>query len=228
MSAVPAMVDAVWLFGSFARQSRKAYSDLDLLVLTADGDSAPDGSVLKSALDLPQVPDISHYTRSGILRIIDPPSLFAWHLRLEGTPLFQRTDWLQERLCSLQPYNSYVQDLATLQHLHEESRLSLQYDRMSLCFDAGVLGIITRNAALLLTHFDGCPDFSPDAPLSIVDHPTVRLPITRSEYLLLHQSRLAMERGEFAPTLSYEGLQRTALSLGCWLESLRKHFSRRQ
>lgn len=225
--ALPASVQAVWLFGSFARHSPSAYSDLDLLVLTEDGATAPDPAVLRSIFALPRLPDVSHYTRAGIILITHPPSLFAWHLRLEANPLFERTAWLRCELESLQAYRSHSEDIEILEQLHHEVYRSIEKDEKSLVFDAGVLGIIARNAGLLLTHFDGQPDFSAIAPLRAVAHPIARLPITTDEYAKLHRSRLAIERGHSVPILSRDAILDVSYRLGMWLRCLRQHFSRR-
>ena len=224
---LPAPVEAVWLFGSFARHTPKVHSDLDLLVLTDDGATPPEPAFLADVFHLPQLPEVSHYTRGGIVRISRPPSLFAWHLQLEGNPLFERTDWLRYELQSLEPYTSHLDDLDVLRRLHQDVCRSIGKDQKSLVFDAGVLGIIGRNAALLLTHFDGKPDFSAEAPLRALDHPNVRLPITENGYAMLYRSRMAMERGGSAPVLSCNAIQQLSYRFGMWLGCLRQYFSGR-
>ena len=221
---LPIYVDAIWLFGSFARKRPEAASDVDLLVLTQNENCPPDPCLLRKIFDLPKDPDISHYTRNGIAAIMRPPSLFAWHLRREGVALFERTDWLRRALNALHSYDFHLRDLEILRELLRGAALSLTKDHRSLVFDAGVLSLVARNAGLLLTDYDGSPDFSADAPLLAVHHPTVPLAINGADHRLLKWSRMAMERGSAPPELDRDLLMGLADALQQWLDSLRRYF----
>lgn len=220
---LPGSVEGVWLFGSFARGRSNGDSDLDLLVLGTDGTPPPSPCSLKNTFKLPLLPEVSHYTRSGIRRVTRPASLFAWHLRLEGRPLFERTDWLQNELQTLEPYTAHSEDLRVLSQLFIDAKRSIEDDQRSLVFDTAVLGIIARNVSLVMTHFDGAPDFSVEAPLRLLTHPTTRFPLMSQEYALLHRCRLAVERGADSPELSLELVRPLACRIGDWLVQVERY-----
>lgn len=213
---LPVSVDALVLFGSQARATATAESDVDVLVLSED--------------DPPVIPDFvfgdrvlkgvqaSHYTRSGLKRLLSPPSLFAWHLRAEGVILFDRSGWYTWQVSRLQPFLDHLADLSVLQQVLEEAKLSLS-DQRSLLFDAGVLATIARNAALIFTHFLGRPDFGPMSPLSIAS-PAPVFPIESEFYLRLIAARRAGERGGEAPSLHPEELLHATAQLEAWLRGI--------
>jgi hypothetical protein len=218
---LPEAIEAVWLFGSASRRTDRPESDLDVLVVTSNPEECVDETALMEAFCLPRVPDVSCYTRSGIDHIIEPPSLFAWHLRLEGTPLLDRGQWLTERLERLRPYTSHAKELDLLEQLQQDTYQSLDQDGRSVVFDAAVLATVARNAALLLSDVSGHPDFSPFAPIALRTHPVAPFPLTPSDYLRLRQCRLAVERGLDIPALSRDELLGQLNSLSRWLNRLR-------
>jgi predicted nucleotidyltransferase len=222
---LPTNIEAAVLFGSYARNTPSADSDLDVLVLTGEGTSPPETHAIAKALKLSCAPEIAHYTRDGIRRISTPPSLFAWHLRLEGRVLFDRTGWLQAQLQTLSPYVSHASDLNVLRGLYNEAATSIKKSRGSLVYDAGVLAIVVRNAALLLTHFDGAPDFSPAAPLRVLGQPPVPLHLNGRAYALLQECRLAMERGTPSPLVSQDRLVGIVENIGDWLTKVEPFFA---
>ena len=187
-----------WVCGSAARSDLDSESDLDVTVVVADDLSVdPKGDpVVAGGLTLPI--DASIYTLSGFGSLVQPPSLFAWHLVLEGRLL----TWpgpAAAMLETLEPFCDHREDLRVLHRLAQEAAESLLGGSPSLVFEFGVLATAVRNAALVVTHFDGAPDFSRSAPAILVDHHQVPLPVTLEVYLRMSRARKAGEGVGAAP-----------------------------
>ena len=194
---------AAWVCGSAARGDVDSSSDLDVTVVIGD-DLSPSAftgePVVCTAAPLI---DFSVYTLSGFKNLITPPSLFAWHLALEGQLIVGADGEVVAMLEHLGPFVDHVEDLLTLRHLALECAESLSLGPQSLVFDLGVLGTVVRNTALIVTHFDGRPDFSRSAPERLVNHTAVPLPIGPSQYAALAQARKAGEGVAIVPTVSW-------------------------
>ena len=211
-------IEEVWVFGSYARGDHTPDSDLDLLVVSKTPDLFVDASLVQECFDLPQLPEISLYTPSGISRLISPPSLFAWHLRREGQVIYSQSTWLADVLSSMLPYSGHLKDIRVIWQLHLDLKRSLYNGSTSLVFDAGVLHTIARNTAMILCDLIGEPDFSPYAPLKIADKClTLRFPLSIENYVLLSKCRLSAERGSIPPKISHSDLMSFVSIVDMWL-----------
>src|SRR5690242_14005150 len=95
----PDVVDHVWLFGSHARGNHDPHSDVDILVISAVDCSREVRRILeKDRFDPREKLDVSFYTWTGIEKVINSGTLFGWHLKLEGKPIFDRSSNLRNRL----------------------------------------------------------------------------------------------------------------------------------
>jgi hypothetical protein len=220
-------VESAWLFGSYARQDWCETSDLDVLLLTEPGAKPLQPHFLGKWLNLPKDPDISYYTRDGIAKLLDPPSLFAWHLKLEAKPLYDRSGWLKNRLATLGSYRSHLRDLIVLRALLHDVIESLDEDLGSVVFDGGMTATIARNTALILTHLEGYPDYSPFSPMALKDHGEVPFPLSYEEYFALHTCRKASDRGVVSPTMPQNELLRMVSLIGMWLQQVEAFLKRR-
>ena len=226
-SVPPDCVQAVWLYGSVARNTCTTSSDVDVLLLLRDGDDCDVHILTEYEAQLPALPvEISTYTITVMRRLIAGGSLFAWHLASEGRPVFERDQALSLELRNLAPYRSYEDDFSTLTQLYADAMDSLS-DGNTLLFDAGILATVCRNTALLLSATQGRPDFSPWSPLSMRDNSLPGFPLTNSEYALIRACKLAGERGLEAPSVRAEELRRIGARLESWLRATEVHLSER-
>ncbi len=216
---LPNKVWEVWLFGSHARGTRDSGSDIDVLVVVADeGDLELVETLRRSIPESATAVDFSTYTLEGIESILEPPSLFALHLKLEGVELLSRNGWLKTRLTSLQPYRHHHRDLATLRDLLRDIVESLTLDDLSGEYDTGVLGTVVRNAGIVLSDHLGRPDFSPWAPLRLQGGSHLCCPLSEAEYEALVTSRRASERGSHGPAVDYKSLLSLCERIQAWLD----------
>lgn len=189
-------VEQVWLFGSYARDEACEASDIDILYVSEK--SCPE--TVLSIIDGRGFPkeriDLSHYTRKGLVEVLSRGSLFGWHLKEEGRPLFEATSWLSSLLTKLPGYRRHKEDLNVLRSLVTEIRDSLVESGDTKVFDAGVLSTAIRNTGIIMTDFLGSKDFSPDAPklLESLEN-SLKMPISNSVYEVLLRCRHVSERG---------------------------------
>lgn len=184
----PHVVDA-WVCGSAARNDLDEASDIDITIVVNDEAAiALESSDFVSISEpLPPI-DVSSYTFTGFSHLVDPPSLFAWHLRLEGRLLTPPGGKAMELLESLGPFRRHGADLDVLRQVAEEALDALSGESLTRDFELGVLGTVIRNVALLITDIDGAPDFSRHAPARLVHHP-VGLPTDLETYYMLSRAR---------------------------------------
>jgi hypothetical protein len=198
LERLPDSISEVWLFGSHARGTSLASSDIDLLVV-GDVQAEAHPSLVQEALGLHSQPDVSFYTRGGIKRICEPASIFSWHLRLEALPLVCRVPWLSSCLGKLAPYTRHAEDVEINQELILDAIHSLSESATSCILDAGILATASRNITLVLSHFDGMPDFDPLSPLRARDHHSAPYPLDDRSFMYLRACRVAAERGADIP-----------------------------
>lgn len=192
-------LEQVWLFGSYARGESELSSDIDILYI-AESDCTDIVKSIIGKMGIPQEKvDISHYTREGISRLATRGSLFAWHLREEGKPLYKTNPWLGDLLRAMPKYDNHIEDLTVLMQLVEETCESLDTSSSTAIFDAGVLSTAIRNTCIILTNYLGATDFSPYAPQKLMRlEPSLKMPISLSDYMHLLKCRHISERGASA------------------------------
>ena len=187
-------VEEIWLFGSSAREEADEGSDVDVLMVCSR-EELPNSLTEDLSERFGENIDISHYSYSGLARLIAQRALFAWHLRREGIPLERGTDQLEGMLASMEPYDGHLRDLGVLKAVFDDAVVSLRKDGVQL-FDFGVVGTVVRNAAIIMHDLFGSWDFSPAAPVRLALVPEAPpLPIDTSLYEYLCACRRASERG---------------------------------
>ncbi len=207
-----------WICGSAARGDMDSLSDVDLtFVVTDEVDPADLQGNPVTAIDDQARCDASVYTLSGFAGLVDPPSLFAWHLALEGQHMGVSEGPAAALLKSLRPFEDHAEDLQVLCQLAREAANALEGGQNTMAFELGVLATAVRNTALVVTHFDGMPDFSRSAPLRLLDHTVVPLPFHEARYAALAQARKAGEGVVAAPKLSHDQCRRVASCITEWI-----------
>lgn len=221
-------IEQVWLFGSYARGEHKNSSDIDVLYISETECEEP-VQKLMSGTEIPRDRvDFSHYTREGISTLAAKGSLFTWHLREEGQPLYQENTWLRELLDVMPKYRSHIEDLSVLVQLVKEVDKSLLHSGSTAIFDAGVLSTAIRNTGIILTNYIGVSDYSPYAPLKLSYlEPCLSLPITSTEYMRLLNCRHASERGNSVVDfhLDIHGLRGNVQKIRRWQNQCAKYIN---
>ena len=94
-------------------------------------------------------------------------------------------------------YSSHIGDLKVLEVLLHDVKLSLSSRCNSFIFDAGVLGTVVRNTAIIMNNYLGNDDYSPRAPFKLcsTEH-TLAMPLSNLEYGFLQKCRRSGERGD--------------------------------
>jgi predicted nucleotidyltransferase len=106
-------VVGVLLFGSVARGSQTACSDMDLLVVGTDPELRPSSlQRLAHATQLPRL-SLSYYLPEGFRRVIESRTTFARHLLLEGVVLYDRHGSLTDLLRSARQAQLGVSGIGT-------------------------------------------------------------------------------------------------------------------
>ena len=207
-----------WICGSAARGDMDSMSDIDVTIVITDEVEAADlqGSPI-TAMGNEVRCDPSVYTLTGFLGLVDPPSLFAWHLALEGRRVKKSGGPAAALLGDLRPFEDHAEDLRVLYQLAREAADALEAGQSTMAFELGVLGTAVRNTALVVTHFDGKPDFSRRAPLGLLDHPIVPLPLHEATCATLAEARKAGEGVVAAPQVSHDRARRVASCVTKWI-----------
>ena len=188
------IIDEIWMFGSAARQESNDTSDVDLLVVS-DEVVLPDHVNIELKERYGDHVDLAHYSYFGLGKLAKQGALFAWHLRDEAVPLHRRMDRLEGILANVSPYVSHKRDLEVLLSAFDEAVASLHVAE-SVKFDLGIVGTVIRNTGIIMHDLLGSRDYSPAAPVRLLDVPGApRLPIQPREYELLNDCRRASERG---------------------------------
>lgn len=195
-------IDQVWLFGSFARKNTVDESDLDVLVVGEEECVEQIEPWVRERVSFDGLIDIAHYTKKRIISLAGQGSLFIWHLKDEGIPLYEDSAWLKEVFSRMPGYGNHQDDLAVLGQLVEDVAWSVVESSNSLVFDAGVLSTAIRNTAIILTNYIGRTDYSPQSPHTLgLLEPSLKLTIARSHYEKLVECRRATERGILADNI---------------------------
>ena len=188
-------LDEIWVFGSDARKESNEHSDVDILAIS-DVAILPTTTVDRLHRIFGENLDIAHYSYRGLKVLTDQGSLFAWHLRHEGIPIFRKKNRLAKMLADMKPYTGHLDDLKVLATVLEEAMVSLP-GRSAFYFDLGVVATVIRNVSIIMHNLVGNYDFSPKAPMALSTVPDVpRCPISERDYAFLQSCRRATERGE--------------------------------
>lgn len=199
-------VSAVRLFGSVARGESDNWSDQDLLIVVPSESSL---SSIRHAFDELRTTrsDISVYTERRYRQMHTEGHLFAWHVfkesrsvTLEG--LSTKAPDLITQLGTPSAYRRSRPDASALVDMLAHCAEGLGAEEASEVFEAGILYVVSRNLAIIVSWKLGCLSFSVSVPFlvgKVLGHP---YPLNESTYLLLRQSRKATTDGVTPPAIS--------------------------
>ncbi len=161
---------AIWLYGSHARGNNDESSDVDLFV-AADPEISSDKIERFISVSLARM-SVSRYGWGEIRAMAKYGSLFLYHLRLEGHPLYEASQCsgtLGDILATLGDYQHTERDLVGFLTVLRDIRDSLEENGVDI-FELAVLGTIIRHCSILGCWLIGKPSFGRVEPVKqIVD-----------------------------------------------------------
>ena len=155
---------AVLLFGSRSRGDWTIESDIDLAV-ACDAQTRDELAALKGTLER-QCPDervsLSVYSTRTLERMAAEGSLFLWHLKLEGRPLWERGIWWTTLARAISDYSATraTRDITTFLTVLGDCERALNHDDSTLLFEAATTFAALRGIGMIRGMLEGQPCFS--------------------------------------------------------------------
>lgn len=203
------MSHEIYVFGSICRGESTPTSDVDVLVVPFEVDSAqfPQNWSIYS----PEL--LSEYFKAG--------RLFAWHLHLEAKCVFSlRGEPFLASLGPPAPYSTIVEDIDDLEVLLNEALNELTAGTQNVIYELGIAYTAIRDLAMSASwSLLASPCFSADAPYRLPVDP----PLPRDIYHQAMVARHASTRGcqlTFDPTSTAQIV--TKAPLENWVATLRE------
>jgi len=217
----PSEIRAVILFGSAVTGSVDEHSDLDLCLFCDDvplqrltelaaGDWIP--ILLPAPLRGAYRPaSAAYYTASTLRDMADRGSLLLWHIKKEGTVLYDPNSFANTLLSDLRPFKDYQQELGTYEQLFKD----VEAEAVLTEFDLHILQTIIRDCCIMISFNQGSPEFGRISAYEAAHSLFPHLPVKRETYYDLTSWHLSYLRG--APTESSlpRGIRRAALVTAC-------------
>ena len=193
------MIESIYAFGSICRGELDVSSDIDLLVITENGQH---DSLNKN---------FSYYKKRTLEKLWNEGNPFAWHLHMESKIIYSidGNNYIKE-LGKPNSYNNLIKDLDYLLSIFLDAKESIIINDESIVFDFSTIFLVIRNVATcydLGNNNNFC--FQRDSPLNISDK---KLDIGDLEYNTLRNSRLLSTRG-IGKTPSHEEVELTKKSI---------------
>jgi predicted nucleotidyltransferase len=169
-NVVPEPVQAILLFGSRARGDADCGSDTDFAVF-ADVGSTERLAQVKEGLcsDLRDTTvNVSVYSGQTAEIMAREGSLFLWHLKLEGRPIFRRDAWIDHLLAGVAPYQGTkaLRDIGTFERVLEDVAESIASTEQTILFEAATLFSVLRSIGMIVTALVERPCFGRLEPVT--------------------------------------------------------------
>lgn len=213
--ALPRSVRNVAVFGSYARGDFDALSDLDVLVLVKDGSGTTSEEVVVEAITplLPKRPSVSFYGERKLRAMFEEGHLYAWHLFLESHSIAGFPD-MKTIFGQPSAYGTALEDVAGLIKILDDVERQIRSAPHNSIFEMGILYVCARNIAMSASwHFSRQPDFGRYSPFSF---PKIPFPLSKTQYEIMMQCRMASTRGEGPIAVTPEHVVNIARELVPW------------
>ncbi|MEQ8784386.1 MAG: nucleotidyltransferase domain-containing protein [Roseibium album] len=221
LAQFPHNVTNISVFGSYARGDNDASSDFDLIVVVKDGFGTVLESVIKERIELlfNLHPSISFYGEKKILDMLQNGHLFAWHLFMESFPV-SNFRHISEQFGKPDKYTDFVADCEGLHRILKDTSAKSKSFPENFIFDMGILYVCARNIAMSASSalYDEYY-FGRYSPFQMSD---IEFPISKEDYTLMMQCRMASTRGMSPPSSLKNTVVDDAKQLTEWSEMVLK------
>jgi predicted nucleotidyltransferase len=198
MNATIENIEAIRLFGSYARLEATSLSDYDILVVLEKSQIVDENLKARILSFFDREVSISWYNRKRIEVMFKMGHLFAWHLFLESKPLFQKTDFITD-LGHPEKYKYSYEDVWSLIEILKPIRDAVIKNPNNLIYEAGITYVCARNIALCSSPtLQKKYTFSVKAPLEM------GLKMSEYNFNMLVQCRYASTRGITPPKINID------------------------
>lgn len=214
---LPPSIINISLFGSGARKDDDANSDLDVLVVVANGSGKTSPESVRTLVEreFGKVPSLSWYGLRKIRSLFDTGDLFAWHLHLEAKTLAGTK--LQSLLGSPSNYTAAISDIKDLRGIAGRVDNSIRNCSANAVFELGILYVCARNIAMSASwRLTKAPSFGRYSPYDL----PIDFPIACDLYQKMMDCRMASQRGRSPPIVSAVEVLEAQNRIMLWSESV--------
>jgi hypothetical protein len=148
------IIQAVFLYGSFATKKEDEYSDIDLLVITnSEIDNIQKDEIENIFLKLFEKEiDISIYDQRNYNKLLDSGSLFLHHIKNEADLLYSKQNKSKDSYFKgLKEFKGISEDILLYSRMLKKTELSIKNNGISF-FDLRVLAMLARNTLIVLNY----------------------------------------------------------------------------
>lgn len=198
-------IEAICLFGSYARGENDNLSDLDLFFLINDCDELEFIEKKKTIGEILNIPAdwISMYRIPTFKSMCEYGSYFLWHLKSEGEILYSQSGLIEYALSSLPKYSRVERDLEEYNIICNDIEYSIKFDDNSLEYELSLLASIIRNTCISLSYQKNELIFGRISPVVFCKKVIGdSFPFTIDEYKELYNFRIAYSREMKQPIIS--------------------------
>jgi hypothetical protein len=214
---IPPTILNISLFGSKSRGDNDANSDLDILVVVANGTgkTAPDAVYSFIQQKFGKAPSLSWYGLRKIKALFNSGDLFAWHLYLESETLAGKS--LIELAGLTSDYRTALSDIYDLRQIAVSVEGTIKACAVNAVFEMGILYVCARNIAMAASwRLASRPSFGRYSPFDLPSP----FPIDRKTYEIMLQSRMASQRGAPPPSVSADQVLEVQQNLLIWSKAV--------
>ncbi len=191
-------VEALRLFGSYARGEESEYSDYDILVVLNKSQVINEHLKEQISTLFEREISISWYSKERIELLFKMGHLFAWHLYLESKAFNEYGDFILN-LGVPKPYAYYYEDVWSLLEILKPIKQELLSTPRNIVYEMGIAYVCARNIAICaLPMLKNKYSFSVTAPFDL------DLGISHSDFDMMVKCRYASSRGLPAPDLNID------------------------
>ncbi|MGO7793023.1 nucleotidyltransferase domain-containing protein [Rhizobium ruizarguesonis] len=195
---LPTAILNISLFGSTSRNDDDLNSDLDVLVVVANGTgkTSPDVVVKFVQEEFGRAPSLSWYGMRKMAALFQSGDLFAWHLHLEAKTLAGTS--LNALMGVPSDYTNALSDINDLRGITSRVEQSVTACGANAVFEMGILYVCARNIAMAASwRLAPRPSFGRYSPYDL----PIPFPITHETYEIMLQCRMASQRGTRLPAV---------------------------
>lgn len=191
--------NAIYVYGSVARNDCDGDSDCDLFVCIEDC-TEQKYQRLKAAVENWSVEygcEFAFYQMSTLEEMQKKGSYFLWHIKREGVLLYQSNLKVKNLLDSLPRYTGTSDDFNEYNEILNDIEESLLQDSLTIEYDLAVLAVLVRNICIGCCYLLDDMDFGRKTPvIKCINVWGDSFPFTLSEYDELYEFRLAIVRNK--------------------------------